>query len=362
MCLKRYSVLPNGKAIRLNTYIDVPIEIGLPHFIQDDKMDDNGPLYGNFKLSLQSVVCHRGDSVDSGHYIALVRGTSSNAAQQASGSLDSNATLGPDASEQWMRFDDLAPERITLVDIEQALREESPYLLFYQIVPIDEEGEEIQNRASYTEAEEDVDGPVAVYVSSAACTDDDPPETSAPGSARLSFEITRPDTEESRQSQRRQSVSFSDALRNSSHEDNSGNLQVNSAARSDQSTPKERGRGSFSLSRRTSRGLKSRSRSGGEEQGSENRLSAAFSRFANLRLSREKLPSDSNSAIEDGDEPTKGGGSLGDDNTADITPSMTENEGKRTNGRTTKPRNGKRTERFARVRRGKQPERECIVM
>lgn len=359
MCLKRYSVSPDGRAIRLSTYVDIPIEIGLPHFIQDDKMDDDGPLYGNFKLSLQSVVCHRGNSVDSGHYIALVRGTSSNAAEKAPGSSDSNVTQGSDASEQWMRFDDLAAERITLVDIEQALREESPYLLFYQIVPIDEEGEEIQNRASYTEAEEDIDGPVAVHVSSAACTDEDPTETSMPGSARLSFEITSPDAEESRHTLRRQSVCVSDALRNSSHEENSGNLQVSSAARSGQSTPKEGGRGSFSLSRRTSRGLKSRSRSGGEEQSGEKRLSAAFSRLTNLRLSREKLPSDSNSAVED-DEPSKGG-SVGDDSAADITPSTTENEGKGTNGRT-KHRNGKRTERFARVKRGKQPERECIVM
>ena len=36
-----------------------------------------------------------------------------------------------------MRFDDLAQERITLVDIEKAMETETPYLLFYQIVPIE---------------------------------------------------------------------------------------------------------------------------------------------------------------------------------------------------------------------------------
>jgi hypothetical protein len=36
-----------------------------------------------------------------------------------------------------MRFDDLAPSRVTVVDIDKALREETPYLLFYQIVPVE---------------------------------------------------------------------------------------------------------------------------------------------------------------------------------------------------------------------------------
>lgn len=132
MCLKRYSLTDGGKAVRLNTRIDIPTEIGLPHFISDDSMDEDGPIYGNFKLSLQSVVCHRGHSVDSGHYISLVKGTSA--------SLEVERDSNPDSAQDpdhWMRFDDLASERITLVDINQALKDETPYLLFYQIVPID---------------------------------------------------------------------------------------------------------------------------------------------------------------------------------------------------------------------------------
>ena len=125
LCLKRYS-FRDGRPIRLGTYIDIPVEIGLPHFIQDD-VTDRGTSFGNFKLSLQSVVCHRGNSVDSGHYIALVKGT------RAEGG-DST-----EDSKQWLRFDDLAPQRITMVDINVALREETAYLLFYQIVPIEED-------------------------------------------------------------------------------------------------------------------------------------------------------------------------------------------------------------------------------
>lgn len=125
LCLKRYSYTDTGRAIRLNTYIDIPIEIGLPHFIHDDKIDDDGPLYGNFKLSLQSVVCHRGISVDSGHYISLVRSTfpARNSEQEE--------------TSHWLRFDDLANPRISLIDIHKALKEETPYLLFYQILPVE---------------------------------------------------------------------------------------------------------------------------------------------------------------------------------------------------------------------------------
>ena len=128
LCLKRYSMTPQGRAVRLNTNIDIPIEIGLPHFIQDDHMENDGPLYGNFKLSLQAVVCHRGVSVDSGHYIALARSTNMK--------LD-GSTVSTSDSVHWMRFDDLALQRVTLVGIEEALKDETPYLLFYQIVPME---------------------------------------------------------------------------------------------------------------------------------------------------------------------------------------------------------------------------------
>lgn len=143
MCLKRYSFTDNGKAIRLSTKIDIPTEIGLPHFISDDSMDEGGPIYGNFKLSLQSVVCHRGTSVDSGHYIALVKGTT--ASLGAENGFTSN---GVQDTNHWMRFDDLASERITLVDIHQALKDETPYLLFYQIVPIESVPERLDDRES----------------------------------------------------------------------------------------------------------------------------------------------------------------------------------------------------------------------
>ena len=82
-------------------------------------MDEGTTTFGNFKLSLQSVVCHRGNSVNAGHYVSIIRGQSS------------------EGEENWLLFDDLNIEsRIKAVDIERALSEESPYLLFYQVQPI----------------------------------------------------------------------------------------------------------------------------------------------------------------------------------------------------------------------------------
>ncbi|KAF1833252.1 cysteine proteinase [Decorospora gaudefroyi] len=146
ICLKRYSMLPNGVRKRLDTYIDIPLDIGLPHFISDERIKDEGPLFGNFKLVLQSVVCHRGVSVDSGHYIALVR---ANTQERPS----SSHSESEEDQDKWLRFDDLSNPRVTEVDIKKALCEESPYLLFYQVQPIDEELASRGDPPTYAEAQ-----------------------------------------------------------------------------------------------------------------------------------------------------------------------------------------------------------------
>ncbi|GAB7352694.1 hypothetical protein MBLNU459_g3053t1 [Dothideomycetes sp. NU459] len=138
IALKRYQVSNTGVASRLNTFIDIPLEIAVPNFLSDDSMEDGGPLVGNFKLVLQSVVCHRGTSVNSGHYISLVRGQASNADHRDSSDRPESVSSDEDA-DPWMLFDDLARERVTFVDIAQKLKEECPYLLFYQVQPIDED-------------------------------------------------------------------------------------------------------------------------------------------------------------------------------------------------------------------------------
>ncbi|KAL2130564.1 hypothetical protein VTI74DRAFT_6232 [Chaetomium olivicolor] len=140
ICLKRYTMTGQGIPIRHNTLIDIPESLRLPHFMVVDTVTDDGnpnrlSLSQGYKLVLQSVVCHRGESLHSGHYVAYAR--------VAPKLLTENRRVEhdppPDYEEaQWVKFDDLAIEkRVQYVDdIRQALKEDMAYLLIYQIVPM----------------------------------------------------------------------------------------------------------------------------------------------------------------------------------------------------------------------------------
>lgn len=127
----------DGFPIRQNTHIDIPDVLRLPNFmLASDESVEEDPhgLSTGYKLVLQSVVCHRGDSLHSGHYIALARVDPK--------LLTENRRCDPDPppdyeEAQWVKFDDLSVDgRVTYVDdIRKTLEEEMPYLLFYQIVP-----------------------------------------------------------------------------------------------------------------------------------------------------------------------------------------------------------------------------------
>ena len=147
ICLKRYSMYADGKTKRRNTHVDIPLEIGLPHFVNEESICEDGPLFIHFKLSLQSIVCHRGKSVDSGHYVALVRDNLAKAQESQSNS----PTEESDNFGTWLLFDDLAKDRVQKVDIAEALREESPYLLFYQVQPIDDTSTSERKPPPYSE-------------------------------------------------------------------------------------------------------------------------------------------------------------------------------------------------------------------
>lgn len=291
MCLKRYSMTPDGRAVRLNTYVDIPTEIGLPHFIQDDSMDEEGPIYGNFKLSLQAMVCHRGNSVDSGHYIAIVRGTSAGVAPASSHSSD---TVSSECPQYWMRFDDLAQERVTLVDIEKAMKQESPYLLFYQILPINEDAATINLIPSGDSSDaQESNAAGAHQKSNPGLLDNERAEETR--SARPSFEITGPENDEPGPfdtTRRKSNVGLSGTSEVSM---NSGwAAQVPSIpSTSPQLVPidEDAGRGSFSFSRRGSRATRSNPGSRAGSQTSENRFSMTLSRFTG-KMSRDKLSGD----------------------------------------------------------------------
>ncbi|KAJ5524409.1 hypothetical protein N7494_011059 [Penicillium frequentans] len=358
MCLKRYSFLPNGKAIRLNTYVDIPTEIGLPHFIQDDNFDANAPIYGNFKLSLQSMVCHRGNSVDSGHYISIVRGTSPNPAPP--GSSDSSGHLSTETPKHWMRFDDLAQERVTLIDIEEALKTESPYLLFYQILPIDQDASMVNyltqapsSQASDATLDVDMIEFSKKFTNQTIDETTDGSMTEDGCSARPSVEITAPDTapQLSTSGGRPSSIVFSEASNNPPQP---RSVPASSPRLAPMEEDSSKG---FPFSRRGSRATKSNSGSRAGSQSGENRIGATFSRFAG-RLSKDRFTIDSEGEADESavyvDEPAPEDRKLGPLQSA---------EGKEKNGRgRTKDRGMKGKNKEKSKEKVRKPERECIVM
>ncbi|KAI8940984.1 hypothetical protein NX059_002233 [Plenodomus lindquistii] len=289
ICLKRYTMLPNGAPKRLDTYIDIPLEIGLPHFISDERMKEEGPLFGNFKLVLQSVVCHRGVSVDSGHYVALVRAD----CHERPSTSQTNEEEPPEA---WLRFDDLASQRVTEVDIKKALCEESPYLLFYQVQPIDEELAARGDPPSYAEVQYGFSslGPSRETLTTEASTSapvsdivsineiesvSDATKVTRVGSnpePTLSEEApTRPSTS----SNRRSSIAIEDA---------DGSINGASHIRTQPPTPEDQKAGFLSASRRGSRVWTGGSKSRSGSPTNESRLSITLSRLTG-RASRDKL-------------------------------------------------------------------------
>lgn len=277
ICLKRYTMTPTGAPKRLNTYIDIPLEIALPHFVSDDRIAEEGPLFGNFKLVLQSVVCHRGVSVDSGHYISLIRANSYERPNSSHSDDDENPG-------SWLRFDDLSNPRVVGVDIQRALREESPYLLFYQVQPIDEALASRGDPPTYAEAQSGVVSSVPsreTLLSSpeAGVTD---VETGGdwdkvnPADMHPESVVSEPIGRVSMSSNRRSSVTLDD-------------LESVSRGRTEPHTPADESKAGFlSASRRGSRTWLGSTKSRPTSQSGEGRLSLTLSKLTG-RGSKDKL-------------------------------------------------------------------------
>lgn len=187
-CLKRYLLDEHGTPQRNNRTVIVPEEINMPSFVADDS--DQKQAFGCFKLVLESAVFHRGNTIHSGHYLALlsedvarIRKHSSHSSSSFEGpwsptsiksplhkiegenapvSSDINAilqaspntnarfaasnaslTFAPSNSgKKWYMFDDLQSggERIKEVDFTTVFASETPYMLFYRMVSL-EDGE-----------------------------------------------------------------------------------------------------------------------------------------------------------------------------------------------------------------------------
>lgn len=250
-------------------------------------MEEEGPLFGNFKLVLQSVVCHRGVTVDSGHYISLVRANSSN----SKGSSHSDDS----ADDTWLRFDDLANPRVMEVDIKKALREESPYLLFYQVQPIDEELASRGDPPTYDEARINIPSadPSRETLTTTATDTDTGGEWDKVTRADVHPESIGSDDiagRNSMSSNRRSSVAF---------EDLDGSLHNISRGRTQPPTPEDQKTGFLSASRRGSRiWLSGGNRSRPNSPSGETRLSITLSRLTG-RGSKDKLVSSEAAVTED---------------------------------------------------------------
>lgn len=193
ICLKRYLMTESGEPQRHNTFIDIPDSLRLPHFMLADAGKDEEAIKGlstEYKLVLQSVVCHRGDSLQSGHYITFARV----APKLLIDNRRHNFDPPPDYEEaQWVKFDDLEEPRISYVDdIKHCLKEEMPYLVFYQIVPMVELAcPSVDGTATGPPSYQESKGSLELQTSRAP-TDGSQSIQSKPPSIRLSFENDMP--------------------------------------------------------------------------------------------------------------------------------------------------------------------------
>jgi hypothetical protein len=290
ICLKRYMMHPDGTPKRLDTYVDIPLEIGFPSFISDERIQDEGPLFGNFKLVLQSVVCHRGVSINSGHYVSLVRANKP-PSEDHSGPSQSSEEEGEDA---WLRFDDLANPRVVEVDIQKALREESPYLLFFQVQPINEELASRGDPPSYAEAQDLKPNAAPSQETLASESTNEAQvggewEKVSPAEANISTNAPEVVGRSSTSSMRHDSIAADEPVHSPVQE------------RTDPTTPEDQKAGLLSASRRNSRAWlpgngNNKSRPG--SQSGENRISLTLSRLTG-RGSKEKLSIADNGSVDD---------------------------------------------------------------
>ncbi len=344
-------MLPSGTAKRLDTFIDIPLEIALPHFIQDDKMEEGGPLFGNFKLSLQSVVCHRGTSIHAGHYVSLVRGEAPNAVTPHETGLSNEYQ-----DDRWMLFDDLAKERVSYVDIKKTLRAESPYLLFYQVQPIEDDPPRpatADHPPPYVESQSGDSGtPVFTLTPQDSFGTMEQSESSRP-SLDLSTPNNDPRGRSSLSDNRRPSIAVID-------EGFSDGLRPNHVRSMPVQNSEDGSASLLSSTRRDSKAKKGGSSSRSASQAAENRMSATFSRITS-RMSRDKLQNQ---------DININGAATAEDTTGTIVVDVDEllkgNEAEKTknlrNKILSRSRRGSNTNVGKTKRKEEAPDRECIVM
>lgn len=135
ICLKRYSFnSSDSSTTRSKKRIIIPPIINLPQFVADEA-DGDAPT--QFKLILESAVCHRGTSISLGHFVSVIRKDTNNTNESEEEAY--NAT--------WYLYDDMKKKsRVVEKSFKQIFKSEWPYMLFYRLVAI--EGTENGHSAS----------------------------------------------------------------------------------------------------------------------------------------------------------------------------------------------------------------------
>ncbi|VEU19867.1 DEKNAAC100205 [Brettanomyces naardenensis] len=141
ICLKRYVWDSHGRSHKIRRKVQVPEIMRFPYFIAEERTKpgfvdfrrnfENKAPYGAFMLVLESCVCHRGASVDSGHYVSLTRKRP----------YDPTERIDQD-SKDWFLFNDLLSkdQKASEISFNEAMETEDPYILFYRIFEIGQEG------------------------------------------------------------------------------------------------------------------------------------------------------------------------------------------------------------------------------
>lgn len=125
ICLKRYSFSAESSTARRSLRrIIIPPVINVPEFVADE---ENASAPGEFKLVLESAVCHRGTSILSGHFVSAIRKDLSDISCEEA------------QSAPWMLYDDMAKKgRVVQKTFKEIFDKEWPYILFYRLVSNDE--------------------------------------------------------------------------------------------------------------------------------------------------------------------------------------------------------------------------------
>ncbi|GMM28785.1 hypothetical protein DAMA08_015010 [Martiniozyma asiatica (nom. inval.)] len=143
ICLKRYTWNERGQSVKIKRKVNIPEVIMYPFFIAEDykkqgfvdfkRTFDHKAPFGSFMLVLQGCVCHRGNTINSGHYISFTRNKSFNGDYLTKLLSGNNST-----SKDWLLFNDLevGSDKVTYKSLNELLENEDPYLLFYEIIDL----------------------------------------------------------------------------------------------------------------------------------------------------------------------------------------------------------------------------------